>query len=163
MKKLYLLYFLALGFFLNTNAQTILSKNKDLTAKLDTFFNNFYKPDEPGCAVLIVQGDEVIYKKAFGMADMEYELPMKPDMVFDLGSIGKQITAVVIMQLVEQGKLALDDPLDKYIKDFPMQEYTITIENLLTHISVPITALLKTGQVVMGKMKKLENSKTLNA
>jgi CubicO group peptidase (beta-lactamase class C family) len=135
MKKVFMLYLIIWGFLVNTNAQTILKNDTNLSAKLDTFFNNYYKPDEPGCAVLIQQGDDVLYKKAFGMADLEYELPMKPDMVFDLGSIGKQITAVVIMQLVEQGKLALDDPLDKYIKDFPMQAYTITIEHLLTHTS----------------------------
>jgi len=66
---------------------------------------------------------------------MELDVPMQPDMVFRIGSITKQFTAVAILQLVEQGKISLQDSIQKYIKDFPAKGYSITIENLLTHTS----------------------------
>ena len=134
MKKTAILILTFFGLILSGFSQKF-EISKDCPARLDSFFNARYQPDKPGCAVLIVQGDEVLYEKGFGMADMEYEIPMTTDLVFDLGSNGKQVTGVVIMQLVEQGKISLDDPFTKYIKDFPTQDYTITIEHLLTHTS----------------------------
>ena len=89
----------------------------------------------PGCAVLVAQKGEIIYKKAIGMANMELKVPLQPDMVFRLASLTKEFTAVAILQLVEQGKISLTDNITKYIPEYPTQNYTITIENLLTHTS----------------------------
>ena len=77
----------------------------------------------------------MIYRKAAGMAQMELGVPLQPDVVFRLGSITKQFTAVAIMMLVQQGKLALSDPIEKHLPGYPTQGHTITIEHLLTHTS----------------------------
>ena len=77
----------------------------------------------------------MIYEKAFGSADIELNVPLQPGMIFKLGSITKQFTAVAILQLAEQGKISLQDSLQKFIKDYPSKGYKITIENLLTHSS----------------------------
>ena len=69
------------------------------------------------------------------MADIELNVPMQSDMVFRIGSITKQFTAVCILQLMEQGKLGLQDEITKFIPDYPTQAHKITIEHLLTHTS----------------------------
>ena len=89
----------------------------------------------PGCVIMVVKNGKVVYKKAFGTANTELDIPMQPDMFFRTGSMGKQYTAIAVLPLVEQGKINLQDSIQKYIKDFPSKGYTITIENLLTNTS----------------------------
>lgn len=117
------------------NAQTVSNETKQLEIKLDSILNKEFKPNEPGCAVLVSKKGQVIYKKAFGIADMELNVPNKPEMVFEIASMSKQFTGIAIMQLVEQGKIDLQDSITKYIPDYPYQGYIITIENLLTNTS----------------------------
>jgi CubicO group peptidase (beta-lactamase class C family) len=115
------------------NAQS--SYNKSLTGEFDKLLSAQFKPGETGCAALVAIKGEIVYKKAFGLANIELNVPMQPDMVFRIGSVTKQFTAIAILQLMEQGKLSLQDEITKYIPDYPTQAYKITIENLLTHTS----------------------------
>jgi CubicO group peptidase (beta-lactamase class C family) len=108
---------------------------KAMTADFDKLLSEQFKTGETGCAALVAIKGQIVYKKAFGMANLELNVPMQPDMVFRIGSITKQFTAVAILQLMEQGKLSLQDEITKYIPDYPTQAYKITIENLLTHTS----------------------------
>lgn len=108
---------------------------KQLTAEFDKILSEQFKPDETGCAALVAKNGQVIYRKAFGMADLELNVPMQPEMVFRIGSITKQFTAIAILQLMEQGKLSLQDEITKFIPDYPMHGHSITIEHLLTHTS----------------------------
>lgn len=108
---------------------------RKLSADFDKILLEQFKPDETGCAVLVAKEGQVIYRKAFGMADLELNVPMRPEMVFRIGSITKQFTAIAILQLMEQGKLSLQDEITKYIPDYPMHGHSITIEHLLTHTS----------------------------
>jgi CubicO group peptidase (beta-lactamase class C family) len=87
-------------------------------------------------SVLVAEKGKVIYKKGFGLADMEWNIPNQPDTRHRLGSITKQFTAMLIMQLVEQGKLKLDVPVSTYLPDYPKKSGDIiTIHHLLTHTS----------------------------
>jgi CubicO group peptidase (beta-lactamase class C family) len=106
-----------------------------LTKAIDSLVAPQFEGNQPGVSILIAKKGQVVYQKAFGSANIELNTPMQPDMVFRIGSITKQFTAVAILQLVEQGKISLQDSVQKYIKDFPSKGYTITIENLLTHTS----------------------------
>lgn len=106
-----------------------------LEKRLDELFTKNFTSTYPGCAVLVAKGGQIVYNKAFGSADLELKVPLSSDMVFKLGSITKQFTAVAILQLVEQGKVSLQDSVQKFIPDFPSKEQIITIENLLTHTS----------------------------
>lgn len=118
---------------INSSAQTL--NTKQLTAEFDKMLSEKFKPGETGCAALVAKNGQIIYQKAFGMANLELNVPMQPDMVFRIGSITKQFTAVAILQLMEQGKLSLQDDITKFIPDYTTQAYTITIEHLLTHTS----------------------------
>jgi len=106
-----------------------------MAASLDSLVHARLTSVAPGCAVLVAKQGNILYEKGFGKASLELDVPMRPDMVFRLGSITKQYTAIAILQLMEQGKLSLQDSIQKFIKDFPDKGHKITIENLLTHTS----------------------------
>jgi D-alanyl-D-alanine carboxypeptidase len=107
----------------------------DLVSAIDALMREAYPPTEPGAAVIAVRDGETILRAGYGMAHLELGVPIEPDMVFRLGSITKQITAVAILMLMEQGLLQLDDPITTFIPDYPTHAHTITIEHLLTHTS----------------------------
>ncbi len=107
----------------------------DLSVVIDDLVKSAFTQDEPGVAVIVTQAGEVIYRKGYGMANLELGVQIQPDMVFRLGSITKQFTAVAILILLEQGKLALDDSITKFLPDYPTHDHLITIEHLLTHTS----------------------------
>jgi CubicO group peptidase (beta-lactamase class C family) len=89
----------------------------------------------PGVAVAIVQGGEVVMARGYGLANVEHGVPVRSDTIFQSGSVGKQFTAVAVMLLVEDGKLALDDSIAEYIEEAPRHWRPISIRHLLTHTS----------------------------
>lgn len=106
------------------------------SADFDKLVNQeFPTQNENGAAILVVRKGEILYRKGVGMANIELGVSVKPEMVFRVGSITKQFTAVAILKLVEQGKLSLQDELTKFIPDYPTQGNKITVEHLLTHTS----------------------------
>ena len=106
-----------------------------LVQTIDHLVQETYKPAQPGAAVIVVRDGEVIFRVGRGMANLELGVPIEPDMVFRLGSITKQFTAVAILILEEQGKLALNDSITKFLPDYPTHDHLITVEHLLTHTS----------------------------
>jgi D-alanyl-D-alanine carboxypeptidase len=107
----------------------------ELATTIDEMLTDLYKPNEPGAAVIVVRDGQVLFRKGYGMANLELSVPIAPEMVFRLGSITKQFTAVAILMLAEEGKLALDDEISKFLPDFPTHNQKITVEHLLTHTS----------------------------
>ncbi|NTU52026.1 MAG: serine hydrolase, partial [Candidatus Aminicenantes bacterium] len=106
-----------------------------LAKKIDAVMSEIYKPGQPGAAVIVRKNGETVFRKGYGMADLELGVPVEPDMVFRLGSITKQFTAVAILLLAQEGKLGLQDEITKFLPDFPTQGRRITVEHLLTHTS----------------------------
>jgi CubicO group peptidase (beta-lactamase class C family) len=86
-------------------------------------------------AIGVKHGDDLLVAKGYGMADLENAVPAKAETVYRIGSITKQFTAAAIMQLVEEGKIGLDDPMTRFLPDFPTQGHEVTIRHLLTHTS----------------------------
>jgi len=101
----------------------------------DFILSQMQKQKIPGLALSVLQNGEVVRAKCYGFANLEHQVPVIPETVFQSGSVGKQFTATGIMMLVEQGKMHLDDPVSVYIKDAPASWKDITIRNLLTHTS----------------------------
>lgn len=110
-------------------------QDKELVKQIDKSISDNYKKYTPGCAVLIAKKGEVLLEKGYGTANIELSVPMKSEMVFRIGSITKQFTAMAVLQLADKGQIALTDSIQKFIKDFHFKGKTITIENLLTHTS----------------------------
>jgi D-alanyl-D-alanine carboxypeptidase len=106
-----------------------------LAKKVDAVMSEVYKPGEPGAAVIVRKDGRTVFRKGYGMADLELGVPVEPDMVFRLGSITKQFTAVGILLLAQEGLLGLQDEITKFLPDYPTQGRRITVEHLLTHTS----------------------------
>jgi CubicO group peptidase (beta-lactamase class C family) len=87
----------------------------------------------PGLALLVSRGGKIVRAEGFGMANVELQVPVKPETVFQSGSVGKQFTATAVMMLVEEGKVGLDDPLTKYFPDAPATWKEVTVRQLLSH------------------------------
>lgn len=135
MKTKNLTFFLLVFLFSTLGALAQSGLNPNLGLEFDRLLSERYQPGQPGVAALVAKDGQVIYRKSFGMANLELDVPMTPDMVFRIGSITKQFTAVAILQLMEQGKLSLDDEITRFIPDYPTQGHKITIHHLLNHTS----------------------------
>ena len=109
---------------------------QDKAKKLDALVSQYVANGQFNGTVLVAEKGQVVFKKGYGMANMEWKIPNTPDTKFRLGSITKQFTAMLIMQLVEQGKLKLDGKIIDYLPDYPKATGDkITIHHLLTHTS----------------------------
>ncbi len=106
-----------------------------LSSAINQELEKVFKPNEPGAAVIAVKDGQVVFRKGYGMANLELGVAIEPDMIFRIGSVTKQFTAVSILMLMEQGKLTLTDEITKFLPDYPTQGHKITIEHLLTHTS----------------------------
>lgn len=91
-----------------------------------------YRDDAPGAAILVARGDTILFRAARGEADIEHHVKLRPDSVFRIGSVTKQFAAAGLLKLVEAGKVGLDDPLSKYVPDYPGGD-RISIAQLLNH------------------------------
>jgi len=89
----------------------------------------------PGVAVAVIKSGKVVKMKGYGVASLEFNVPVTPQTTFEIGSVSKQMTAAALMLLVEEGKIGLDDPISKYLKNTPDTWKTVTIRHLLTHSS----------------------------
>ena len=89
----------------------------------------------PGLSLAVVQDGRVVKLQGYGFADLELQVPVTPDTVFEIGSITKQFVAAAIMTLVEQGKINLNEPASAYLPELPFAWREVTIRQLLTHTS----------------------------
>jgi CubicO group peptidase (beta-lactamase class C family) len=88
-----------------------------------------------GIAAAVVRGNDTLLLKGYGKADVEWNVPMPADAVFEIGSVTKQFTAVAILQLRDEGKLSLDDDIKKWFPDFDTRGNKLTLRRLLDHTS----------------------------
>jgi CubicO group peptidase (beta-lactamase class C family) len=87
----------------------------------------------PGLSLLVIKDGKTIRAEGFGMANIELQVAVRPESVFQSGSVGKQFTATAVMMLVEESKVSLDDPLTKYFPEAPATWKEITVRELLSH------------------------------
>jgi len=117
---------------------TSCSNNPDREAaeKLDKLCASLFPADEPGAAVLVLRGDDIIFDKGYGIADINTRKAIDGNTFFNIASVSKQFTAVAILQLAEQGKLSLEDPVSKYFPEYKADFWKdIRIKHLLSHSS----------------------------
>jgi CubicO group peptidase (beta-lactamase class C family) len=109
---------------------------QDKVAKIDELMSLYQKYGQFNGSVLVAEHGKVIYKKGLGLANMEWNIPNEPDTKFRLGSITKQFTATLILQLVEQGKVKLDGKVSDYLPEYRKDTGArMTIHHLLSHTS----------------------------
>src|ERR1044071_8042497 len=109
-----------------------------VVASADRAFEKFVKAyvgPAPGCADAVSLNGAVVFEKAFGLADLEHNVPNTPQTIFQSGSVAKQFTAAALVLLQQDGKLSIDDPVKKYIPELPDYGAPLTIRHLLNHTS----------------------------
>ena len=118
------------------NAASVHSSPADsMTARVDKLFAQWDKPDSPGCALGIIKDGKLIYTHGYGMANLDYGIPLSSKSVFNIMSMSKQFTAMSILLLAKEGKLSLDDEIQKYLPEIPRYQNPITIRHLIYHTS----------------------------
>ncbi len=118
----------------STASQVLNAAERGLTQHIDEVMASNYPKDEPGAVVLAAHNGEVVFRGAYGLASLELQVPIRPEMVFSLASITKLFTAVAAMILVEDGTLRLDDEVIDYLPHLTRTE-GVTIAHLLSHTS----------------------------
>jgi CubicO group peptidase (beta-lactamase class C family) len=116
--------------------QTITTQEADSpNEKVDTLFSEWDQPHTPGCAIAIIQNGEIVYSRGYGMANLDYDIPISIDSVFDIASTSKQFVALSVAILARQGKLSLHDDIQTYLPELPFNEKPISIYHLIYHTS----------------------------
>ena len=133
--KLMRLGVVATGILLVSSLAHVQTLPPDDSTKVDKLFAKWDKPDSPGCALGIYKDGQIVYKRGYGMANLNDDVPITPATVFHVASMSKQFTAASILLLAQQGKLSLDDDVHKYIPELPSLGEPITLRQLLHHTS----------------------------
>lgn len=109
---------------------------EDVAAKVDALVTReMQRQHIPGVSLAVIKDHQIILAKGYGLANVEHQVPVKAETIFQSGSIGKQFTATAVMMLVEGGKLRLDDKVSKYLTSVPEGWAKIEVRHLLTHTS----------------------------
>ncbi|MBA2260896.1 MAG: beta-lactamase family protein [Acidobacteria bacterium] len=103
-------------------------------SKVDAVFSRWTRVT-PGCAVGVGRGGSPVLQKAYGMADLEHDVPNVPDTIFEAGSVSKQFTAAAVLLLTQERKLSLDDQARKYLPELPEYATPLTVRQMLQHTS----------------------------
>jgi CubicO group peptidase (beta-lactamase class C family) len=107
----------------------------EFAAKAEALLAASFPADGPGAAVIVTHGGRKLYASGRGLADLDAKRPITPDTAFKLGSIVKQFTATTVVKLVDEGKIGLEDPISRFIPDFPQPGAGATVRQLLNHSS----------------------------
>tara|TARA_R110002049_G_scaffold242263_2_gene416085 strand:- start:244 stop:1680 length:1437 start_codon:yes stop_codon:yes gene_type:complete len=121
-------------FLLITYSGISQSQKESIERKIDSLFRE-YNNKTPGVSIAVVKDGQTIFKRGYGSATLEYNVPITPKTIFHVASVSKQFTAFSIYLLKEQGKISLEDDISKYIPELPNYGKPIKINHLLSHTS----------------------------
>ena len=130
MRLVFLIAFVAAGSIAHAQAVS----RQDTLARVDSIFSRF-TTTTPGCAVGVSRHGRTVLAKAYGMANLEYDVPLTTESIIEAGSVAKQFTAAAILLLAQQGKLSIDDPVRKHIPELPDYGAPLTIRHMINHTS----------------------------
>jgi CubicO group peptidase (beta-lactamase class C family) len=104
-------------------------------AAVDAIFEPWNRPDGPGCTVGAIRDGRFVFRKGYGMANLDYAIPNSPAMVYYVGSVSKQFTAAAVALLAQEGRISLDAPVRRYITELPDYGAPLTVRHLVHHTS----------------------------
>jgi CubicO group peptidase (beta-lactamase class C family) len=114
--------------------QIAFSQENDTTSRIDKLFSS-WNNSTPGGSIIVARSEKVLYHKAFGLSNLEGNIPNTTETIFEAGSVSKQFTAYSILLLESEGKLKLTDDVRKYVPELPVYEAPVTIQHCLNHTS----------------------------
>lgn len=157
-----------IALFVNSSIAQKNSLSQDKIETLDSLFTAWHKADEPGSAFGIIKNGELIYQNQMGMANIEHQIPITDNSIFNIASVSKQFTTYLALHLEDQGKLSFQDDIREYLPELKDLPYKITIEQLTNHthgLPNPDELAQLKGQNQMHSYEVLEmllNIKTVN-
>jgi CubicO group peptidase (beta-lactamase class C family) len=128
-------FILVLGLRSQSRAQSAAPITAETVRRIDALFAAWDNTRSPGCALGVSQKGTLVYSRGYGMSNLEYDIPITADSIFDIGSVSKQFVAFSIALLASDGNLSLDDDMRRYVPETPNYGQKITIRHLLTHTS----------------------------
>jgi len=117
------------------SVEKIVAKATSNDQKMDELFAQYDNPNTAGMSVAVVRNREIVFKKGYGSANLEYDIPITSKTIFNIASVSKQFTAYAILLLANENKLSMDDDIRKYIPELPDFGKTITLQQLANHTS----------------------------
>jgi CubicO group peptidase (beta-lactamase class C family) len=127
-------FFLLVSFVVTALLVSTSAYAQDKTGEIDKIFS-WATPTTPGCVVAASHHGKLLVNRAYGLADLERDVPLTTNSIFDAGSVRKQFVAAAILLLVEDGRLSLSDDVRKHVPQLPDYGHKITLDHLLTHTS----------------------------
>jgi len=116
-------------------AQRAALATPDMARQIDAVFAPWDNTRSPGCAIGVIRNGAMVYSRGYGMSNLEYDVPITTDSIFDVGQIAMQFTSFSIGLLAREGRLSLSDDVRRYLPELPDYPQTITIRHLLSHTS----------------------------
>lgn len=110
-------------------------QSQDPAGRVEALFADYARPGSPGCAVGVARDGQIVFMKGFGRASLEHELPITPETTFNIGSVGKQFTALAVLLLEQRRQLSLDDDVRRYVPELRDHGAPIRVRDLLQHTS----------------------------
>jgi CubicO group peptidase (beta-lactamase class C family) len=116
-------------------SQTAATQTERPSEQIDKLFEKMDRTISPGCAVAAMRDGKILYRRGYGMADLDYNVPITANTVFPVASMSKQFTAAAIVMLAQERKLSLDDEVRKYVPELPDFGAPVTLRQLVHHTS----------------------------
>jgi CubicO group peptidase (beta-lactamase class C family) len=126
---------LTLTLFTLSVSSALAAGNEDLAKRLNPIFEEFDRPDTPGMSVAVIDNGKLTFSRGYGSAQLEYNAPITTQTKFHVASVSKQFTAMAIMLLEADGKLSLDEEVQKYLPWVPHFNQPVTVRQLVNHTS----------------------------
>ncbi|WP_191860213.1 serine hydrolase domain-containing protein [Hanstruepera ponticola] len=135
MKKLFVYVLISFSILFSIQSTSQVLDSKTIEAKIDALVPTQVNDTTPGLVIGIVQNSKLIFSKGYGLANLSYGMANNPKMVYNVGSVSKQFLGYAFAMLHVKGDLNIDDPVGKYLEDWPEFEHAVTLRHLLTHTS----------------------------
>ncbi|MGB7295780.1 MAG: serine hydrolase domain-containing protein, partial [Candidatus Aminicenantales bacterium] len=112
------------------------AQTENIDSRVDSFVQaEMNRQKIPGLALAVMRDGKILNARGYGLSNVELNVPVTPESIFQSGSVGKQFTATAVMMLVEEGRIGLNDKITRYFPEAPKAWDTITVRHLLTHTS----------------------------
>ena len=128
-------FFLSLWISLTASTGLSAAAGQENEPAVDTIFKEFDHDHTPGCSLGVIRDNQFIYRRGYGMANLEHDIPLSNESVLRIGSTSKQFTALAVALLANAGSLSVDDPVSKHFPEFPAWAEAMTVSQLIWHTS----------------------------
>jgi len=125
----------ALSLYIMTFPSLSLASDNEFSKKIEAVFANKFEPTAPGCSVGVIKDNQLVFSKGYGLANLEYNIPLSADSVFRMASVSKQFTATAVLLLADEGLIELQEDIRTYLPELADYGTKITVNAMLGHFA----------------------------